>query len=78
MSSSQTKLKFRKVASTNKRKDAMMVGKSVTEADVVGFEDNVKKYTDLLSWMIFYPDLFLDLMTPERGSIKIHYDQRVF
>lgn len=78
MNKSNTKLKFGKVTANNKRKNDLMIGKALTEADVTDFKDNVQKYKDFLSWMIFYPDLFLDLMTPEKGSIKLHYDQRVF
>lgn len=78
MSKSNSKLKFRKVTVDNRKKNNLVVGRPITEADNTDFQENVQKYKDLLSWMIFYPDLFLDLMTPEKGGIKLHYDQRIF
>lgn len=42
------------------------------------FEKNLDKFIDLASWMMFYPDLFLDLNAPKEGGIKLHLDQRVF
>ena len=42
------------------------------------FEKNLPKYIDLISWIRFYPDLFLDLIKPETGGITIHPDQRKF
>ena len=42
------------------------------------FEKNLPKFIDLASWMMWYPDLFLDMNAPEEGGIKIHLDQRIF
>lgn len=42
------------------------------------FEHNLSKYMDFASWMIFYPDLFLDLLKPKEGGINLHSDQRLF
>lgn len=42
------------------------------------FEKNLGKYIDFASWMLFYPDLFLDLIKPHEGGINLHSDQRVF
>jgi len=39
---------------------------------------NIDKLTELISFWRFYPDLFLDLITPETGGIKLHTDQRVY
>lgn len=74
----ETQLKFRKVTSDNRKKDLISNKTSLTEVENSTFEEDVLKYRDFLSWVIFYPDLFLDLMTPATGSIKLHYDQRVF
>lgn len=41
-------------------------------------ERNLSKYIDFASWMIWYPDLFLDLIKPEEGGINLHSDQRIF
>lgn len=41
-------------------------------------ERNMGKYIDFASWMIWYPDLFLDLIKPEEGGINLHSDQRIF
>lgn len=42
------------------------------------FGKNLWKYVQLASWTIFYPDLFLDMITPETGGIKLHADQRIY
>lgn len=39
---------------------------------------NLDKYVDFISWARFYPDLFLDLIKPQKGGIKLHSDQRTF
>jgi ribonucleoside-diphosphate reductase alpha chain len=41
-------------------------------------EDNLDKYVDFASWVIWYPDLFLDLLKPKEGGITLHSDQRIF
>ena len=42
------------------------------------FGDNLQKYVDFASWFNWYPDLFLDLIAPKKGGIKLHPDQRVY
>jgi hypothetical protein len=42
------------------------------------FRSNLDKYIDFVSWARFYPDLFLDLIKPKVGGIKLHSDQRTF
>lgn len=42
------------------------------------FQKNIDKYKEFASWVIWYPDLFLDLIKPAKGGITLHYDQRVF
>ncbi|QSF43280.1 hypothetical protein [Paenibacillus tianjinensis] len=41
-------------------------------------EERLKKYTDLVSWCRWNPDLWYDLITPEFGGIRLDLDQRVF
>ncbi|WP_405168528.1 hypothetical protein [Paenibacillus sp. FSL H3-0286] len=41
-------------------------------------EERLKKYTDLVSWCRWNPDLWYDLITPVPGGIKLDLDQRVF
>ncbi len=41
-------------------------------------ERNMNKYVEFASWMLWYPDLFLDLIKPEEGGINLHSDQRIF
>ena len=43
-----------------------------------GFENNIDKYVDLVSFYRWNPDLWFDLITPETGSIRLDLDQRVF
>lgn len=42
------------------------------------FQQNIDKWVEFISWARFYPDLFLDLITPETGGIRLDLDQRVF
>lgn len=42
------------------------------------FEQNLDKYVDFVSWARWNLDLFLDLITPETGGIRLDLDQRVF
>jgi len=42
------------------------------------FLNNIHKWKDFFAWMIFYPDLFLDLISPPTGGIKLDLDQRLF
>lgn len=42
------------------------------------FGKNLPNYYDFISWARWFPDLFLDLMKPEKGGIKLHLDQRIF
>lgn len=50
--------------------------KGVKEED--SFNENLEKYTNFVSWARWYPDLFLDLIKPKTGGIKLHPDQRTF
>jgi hypothetical protein len=49
-------------------------GKLETE----GFEKNLNKWIDFISWAKWFPDLFFDLITPDKGSIRLDLDQRVY
>lgn len=42
------------------------------------FGKNLYKYVEFASWTNWYPDLFLNLITPESGGIKLHMDQRIY
>ena len=56
----------------------------MTKAQILELQDssvfgsNLYKYVQFASWVNWYPDLFLDLITPETGGIKLHMDQRIF
>ena len=41
-------------------------------------KSNIDKYVELISWIRWYPDLFLDLIKPKSGGINLHSDQRTF
>lgn len=47
----------------------------ITESSL---ERNLHKYIDFLSFVRWYPDLYLDLIKPKDGGIHLHFDQRVF
>ena len=55
-----------------------MVLEIINSQQKTSFEKNLPKYIDLASWIIWFPDLFLDLITPSEGGIKLHPDQRIF
>ncbi|MDD4780952.1 MAG: hypothetical protein PHT02_10205 [Tissierellia bacterium] len=40
--------------------------------------DNIDNYIEFLAWARWYPDLFLDLIKPQKGGINLHSDQRTF
>ena len=42
------------------------------------FINNLDKWVNFISWARWNPDLFLDLITPETGGIRLDLDQRVF
>ena len=42
------------------------------------FGKNLYKYVEFCAWCRWYPDLFLDLIKPESGSINLHADQRIY
>ena len=46
--------------------------------DDSSFIQNIDKYVEFLSWARWNPDLFLDLITPTSGGIRLGIDQRVF
>lgn len=43
-----------------------------------GFNGNLEKWVDFIAWARWNFDLFLDLLTPEEGGIRLDLDQRVF
>ena len=46
--------------------------------DDSSFIQNIDKYVEFLLWARWNPDLFLDLITPTAGGIRLGLDQRVF
>lgn len=42
------------------------------------FQQNLDKWVEFVSWARWHSDLFLDLITPETGGIRLDLDQRVF
>jgi ribonucleoside-diphosphate reductase alpha chain len=51
---------------------------SIGEIQAKGFDANLHKWVDFVSWARWNPDLWVDLVTPEDSSIRLHFDQRVF
>ena len=43
-----------------------------------GYGFNIKNWTYFCSYARWYPDLFLDLIKPEKGGLNLHFDQRVY
>lgn len=48
------------------------------EKEMDNFTKNLPKYIDFVSWGRWNPDLFIDLITPQTGGIRLDLDQRVF
>ena len=42
------------------------------------FEAHIENWTDFTSWCRWVPDLFLDMIKPEKGGINLNLDQRIF
>lgn len=42
------------------------------------FMANKSKFKIFRSWVLWFPDLFLDVCKPERGGIRLGLDQRIF
>ena len=42
------------------------------------FNQNLDKWIYFCQWAIWYPDLFYDLITPEKGGMRLDLDQRLF
>ena len=40
--------------------------------------ESLKKWTVFCSWARWFPDLFLDLIKPDKGGVTLHFDQRVY
>jgi len=49
-----------------------------TKSQLPALSGSAKCAKDFASWMVFYPDLFLDLCKPPNGGITLTFDQRVF
>lgn len=48
------------------------------DKELDNFTRNLDKWIKFISWAKWMPDLFLDLISPETGGIKLDLDQRVF
>ena len=42
------------------------------------FDDNFNTWVEFIQWARFYPDLWFDLIKPEKGGMRLDLDQRVF
>jgi ribonucleoside-diphosphate reductase alpha chain len=51
--------------------------KMTTNKEQSDFEKNIHKWKKFVQWARWYPDLFLDLITPDKGGIRLDLDQRV-
>lgn len=47
-------------------------------SDESSFMKNIHNYVELISYLRFYPDILVDMITPKSGSIKLGLDQRIF
>lgn len=42
------------------------------------FDKNLEKWIAFIQWSKWFPDLFYDLISPEKGGMRLDLDQRVF
>ncbi|WP_197492115.1 hypothetical protein [Paenibacillus jamilae] len=42
------------------------------------FDKNLEKWITFIQWSKWFPDLFYDLISPEKGGMRLDLDQRVF
>lgn len=42
------------------------------------FDDNLDKWIEIVQWAKWNPDLFYDLIMPEKGGMRLDLDQRMF
>lgn len=42
------------------------------------FDENFETWVEFLQWARWFPDLFYDLIKPEKGGMRLDLDQRVF
>lgn len=48
------------------------------ENKINAFDKNLDKWIYFCQWSKFYPDLFFDLISPEKGKMRLDLDQRMF
>lgn len=48
------------------------------ETQKTTFDKNLNKWIIFCQWSKWFPDLFYDLITPEKGGMRLDLDQRVF
>ena len=51
---------------------------SANTISLSSLEKNLDKYVDLISYLRWTPDAYLDLIKPKEGGIHLHSDQRLF
>lgn len=54
-----------------------IVAEKVKEDPNDPFIKHLLKWVEFLSWARFYPDLFFDMISPEKGGIRLDADQRI-
>jgi ribonucleoside-diphosphate reductase alpha chain len=67
-----------KESRTNYNADFNSVVETKGKEEYDQFRSNIDKYVDFVSWCRWFPDLWLDLIKPKKGGIKLHSDQRTF
>ncbi|MFA6667757.1 MAG: LAGLIDADG family homing endonuclease, partial [Bacilli bacterium] len=68
----------RKSSRTTNHNPEFLNGVKTQDNITNSFEENVDKWIEFTQWMKFYPDLFYDLIKPNKGGMRLDLDQRVF
>jgi len=50
----------------------------IEDSKISMLHDNLDKWILFVQWARWFPDLFYDLITPQKGGIRLDLDQRVF
>ncbi|MEK4049929.1 hypothetical protein [Bacillus sp. FSL K6-2839] len=70
--------KYQKPSSRIDTDPAFNTSVKVNQHKADSFERNLDKWIEFVQWARWFPDLWFDLIKPEKGGMRLDLDQRVF
>ncbi|WP_205208652.1 hypothetical protein [Priestia filamentosa] len=70
--------KYTKASSRMDDNPAFNSSVQANENKMDSFEKNLDQWTEFVQWSRWFPDLWYDLIKPEKGGMRLDLDQRVF